>query len=509
MSAKEKLIVALRSDFDGLLAMGGPEHVVPVDQILERFLDSLKIPRWDQKLMYGNRIVTVKRTASDGTVTSLPGTGRSFQLVRNDRVTIDRAHAPYKAQRDQMIAESKDYVLVAGSDDDDPFIVESADLMTLRRGMIRIDHVDAGPEGSLQQMIRAIGEAEGPEVRPLNDLHIVSHAWHTGELLFAATEQNDRAISWESLEAAGAALKLPDEHIFNRADPPKLIVYSCEFARAEPVMKRLRELMNPRLRVYAPRHFVGANRLVRDAAYLDYFQFMCKPAFVHSPVELSRDQIIQDLVDRGVTDANDVVIDAARWRELVPTIPSGPESPEEGWFEEQLLPFKLPARNVPGRVLPALEVTEADEFPIGGMYRWPVLEQGVLTTTKTRAQFDADPIGALKAAVAAIADPRNRWYATHRYPIWKRLQFDSADLLINNLSWTAPNGELRYLDGQNKIQAKGWGVKYCVMIPVQEPAAASVPHGKRALRVSYYAEGSPTPHPDDLALTSGFWQTIG
>ena len=97
----------------------------------------------------------------------------------------------------------------------------------------------------------------------------------------------DRARS-TSLEAAGTALKLPNDYIFNRVDPPKLIVYACEFARAEPVMKRLRELMNPRLKIFAPRHFIGVNVLDRDVAHRDYFQFMCKPVFVHSSFEMDR-----------------------------------------------------------------------------------------------------------------------------------------------------------------------------------------------------------------------------
>lgn len=507
MRAKERLIRALRSDFDGiLLAAASPsEYPVALDQSLEPFLDDLKIPRWEQRLMVDHRVITVKRTAADGTVTSLRATGRSFALVRNDRVVIDRDHAPYKAQRDQMIAESKDYVLVAGSDDQDHFIVPSRDLMVLRRGMIPIDHIDAGPEGSLQQMIRAIGEVVGPDARPLNDLHIVSHAWHTGELLFAATARDARAISWESLEAAGAALQLPDEYLFNRTNPPKLIVYSCEFARAEPVMKRLRELMNPRLKVYAPKHFVGTNFLDRDIATRDYFQYMCKPAFVHAKVDLTRDQIIQDLVDRAVTDANDVTISRTRWEELVPAVP-GDASPDEGAFAERELLFKMPARNVAGGVLPAIEDAS---FAIGGMYRWPGTVGGTLPTTRTRAEFDSDPINALKDALAAMARPGSKWHGGHRYPVWTRLQFNSANDLVDKLNWGDPHGKLNYLDGQNKIEATGWGVKYCVMVPVQAPAAASVAHGKRALRVSYYAQGAAAPHPDDLALTSSFWQSIG
>jgi len=507
MSAKEKLIVALKSDFNDLwLAVAGDsDHLITLDQNLEPFLDGLKIPRWDQKLMFDNRIVTVKRTAGDGTVTSLPGTGRSFALLRNDRVVIDRNQSAYKTQRDQMIAQSKDYMFVAGSDDEDHYIVPTRDLLELRRGIIRIDHIDAGPEGSLEQMIRALGEAVGPDIRPLNDLHILSHAWHTGELLFAATEANRRAISWETLEAAGARLQLPNEYIFNRVDPPKLIVYACEFARAEPVMKRLRELMNPRLKIFAPKYFIGANYLDRDISHRDYFQYMCKPVFVHSPVELQRHEIIADLVSRSVPDANGITIKEARWEQLVPTIPPGDESPEDGWFEKQALHFKLPARNVPGGVLQAIE---GAAFEIGGMYRWPGTVKATLPTTKTRAQFESDPIAALKEALAAMP-PGSKWHPGHRYPAWQRLQFSSANDLVANLSWGPPNGKLDYLDGERKIDAVGWGVKYCVMVPVQAPAADSVPYAKRTLRVSYYAQGAPTPHPDDLALTSSFWQSIG
>jgi hypothetical protein len=506
MSAKEKLIRTLKSDFNGILlaVAGDSDYPVTRDQNLEPFLDELLIPRWDQKLMFDNRIVTVKRTASDGTTTPLQATGRSFALVRNDRVLIDRNHAPYKTRRDRMIAEAKDYVIVAGSSDEDHYIVAARDLLELRRGAIRIDHVDAGPEGSLQQMIRAIGESVGPDIRPLNDLHIVSHAWHTGELLLAGTAADRKAISWESLEAAGTALKLPNDYIFNRVDPPKLIVYACEFARAEPVMKRLRELMNPRLKIFAPRHFFGVNFLDRDLAHRDYFQFMCKPVFVHSSFEMDRVQIIDDLVAGGFEDANGVVIRRARWEQLVPVIPPGDESPTDSWFQEQVLAFKMPARNVPGSVLPAFDAA----FAVGGMYRWPGKVDGVLPTTKTRAQFTADPIGALKAALAAMP-PGSKWHPGHPYPVWKRMQFASANELVDNLSWGPPNGQLTYLDGQNKIQAVGWGVKYCVMVPVQAPAADSVPHSKRALRVSYYAHGAAVPHPDDLALTSAFWQSIG
>ena len=507
MSAKETLIVKLKSDFRDLwlATAGDSDYLVTLDQNLEPFLDGLKIPRWDQKLMLDNRVVTVKRRADDGTLTPQSSVGRSFALRRNDRVVIDRNDSAYKTQRNQMIAQSKDYIFVAGSDDEDHYIVPTRDLLELRRGMVRIDHIDAGPGGSLQQMIRAIGEIVGPDVRPLNDLHIISHAWHTGELLFAATERNRRAISWESLEAAGTKLRLHDEYIFNRVDPPKLIVYACEFARAEPVMKRLRELMNPRLKIFAPKHFVGANFNDRDISHRDYFQYLCKPAFVHSSFEMDRHQIIADLFGREVKDANDIKISETRWGQLVPTIPPGEEDPEEAWFEEQELEFKMPARNVPGAVLPVLE---GAKFKIGGMYRWPDRITEIVPTTKTRALFDSDPIAALKEALAAMP-PGSKWHPGHPYPIWQRLQFSSLNELVNNLSWGDPNGKLKYLDGQNKIEAVGWGVKYCVMVPVQAPAAASVPYGKRALRVSYYAQGSPTPHPDDLALTSEFWQSIG
>ena len=45
-------------------------------------------------------------------------------------------------------------------------------------------------------------------------------------------------------------------------------------------------------------------------------------------------------------------------------------------------------------------------------------------------------------------------------------------------------------------------------MPVQEPAAANVPHSRRRLRVNYYADGATTAQPEDLPLSSQYWVKI-
>jgi hypothetical protein len=508
------LILFLRGDFRGALttATGSRSTLYVRDpQALGAYLDGVKVPRWQQRVMFDLRILKVRRRGSDGTLTELLGVGPFTQLVRDDQIEITSSDAAYQARLAQVAHDAQDYAFVAELDAEDHFVAPLRDLLE-RSGALIFDHVDTGiavsPGGtvvdvSLEQIVTQIGQ--GAQLGPPRNLHLLTHARHTGELMFSPTLDDVFSyVSYEAIEHSGGRLRVPDSYLEPRVNPPKLVIYGCDFARARPVLAKLKEKMNPNLQVYAASHFVGANFMTRDVIFKDHFMYMCKPCWVHSPVDLSRAEIILDLSSSGQQDANNVVITNARWEQLVPPVIVGQKPEVRGWFSKRALGFRMPARNLPGGTVAAAFNTTHE---IGGMYRFPFTVTARLKTTATKAQFTADPVAALKAAVAAVTDATSSWHAAHPYPEWVRVQFASANEMIDGLDWSIL-GSLAYIDASHEIEAKGWGVKYCVMVPVQAPASASVPHSQRPLQVSYYADGSSTAHPDAFALTSSFWTSV-
>jgi hypothetical protein len=520
MNVALALASLLEGSFAGFVAAvaGSSPLSVPRRMPLEAYLSQVRrIPLWQQRLFMDHAIVDVERTASDGNKTRLAEIRLETVLESGDEVRLRDSDPGYVAALRAKARLAVDYALLAARDDDDDFLRLESQLIEQRGATLRTDH-DINPSATLEQFVVNLGQGS-PLDLPVRDLHLISHASPFFDLNFSVARPqglddsvNTDVVSWESIEQAPERLRVPDEYLLPTAqrlsEPPKLFVRACGMGRAAGLLEKLRQAMNPRLRVHAPMHFLGVKTAGREPvgdglfAFQDYFEYMCQVHWVASGRELTRDELLDRLRPAGAAprlDADGKPLPSGVWDGLVPAAPWDLESELVG---EVSLAFQMPEFRLPGGQL----VRSAPmSFAIGGMYRFEFSEELNVPTTATKADFMVNRIEALRAAIHAHPDPRSNLHPAHGLPIWKRDQFETADEFIDTVAFS----QITFDESGSQIKASCSGVLYGVLLPVLAKGIAPVA-GRRTLAVNYYPEGAKTPAVELMRLNDPkFWATVG
>jgi hypothetical protein len=517
------LAALLEGSYEGFMAAvtGASPSAVPRRMSLASYLTGeRRFPLWQQKLFMDHAIVDVERRSPDGSSTRIPQVRLDSMLEAGDKVVLREDDAAYRAALRAKAVAAVDYALLAARDDSDDFL-NFERLLLDRRGAVVLTDQDfpgSGEARSLEDFVVNVGRGS-PLDPAIRDLHLISHASPYFSLQFPlalpAPDLEGSAVagvgtvSWESIERDPAKLRVADEYLLPAAvrasEPPRLFLRACEMGRAPLLLEKLRQAMNPRLRVHAPMHYLGVQTVGRDPlggglfAFQDYFEYMCQVHWIAAGGDLTRDQLLEALRTGGPRkDADNADILPAAWSALVPPEPWDPEQVHVASIR---LSFQMPEFRLPDNTrIPSF----AGEFPIGGMFRFRLDKNFSVPTTATRAEFDVNPKEAVRAALHAHPNPRSNLSPSHSFPVWRRFRVESLDDFVDTFV-SAPT----YNAAAGRIDARCTSVLYGVLLPVLASGIAPV-NGRRTLAVNYYPDGSKTPAVELMKLTdTKFWATVG
>jgi hypothetical protein len=481
-----------------IAAIPGPR--VPRAMTLRQYLDEVAhLPRWKQRLLLRNGAVRIQTTPPDG---GSPGpiTNPDHVLSQDDVVEYDETNSAYVSELMPRIANAKDYAFVPPHDDDDRFMIFMKELQE-RKGATVLANTDIEPTATLEQFVENIGKDDGVPGPPRN-LVIVSHAHFTGQLGFsptiaAAAEEQPLLTTYETIDLAPERLNVPDEYLKDRKGenvPPTLVFTGCDIGNAEPFLKKLRNVMNPRFRVYAPKHWFGGARTPDQELY---FEYMAKSFYVHSPSPLLRAGLILALKALPSKDRKDV------WDDDIPDsawegwVPPEPWPTTMGFVKEHPIEIVMPRLTLGTRTFPE----RTANLP-GELYIFNADLKGSVPTTVPKSVFDSNAVLALRQTVASLGSGY-KLSDLHLFPLSKRFRLGSADELISQTNWDPAGFRYETTSGGNRLHARGTAFKYCLLVPITERRPS------RKVVANYYLAGSPEPIRNDLGFDkTRFWGQI-
>jgi hypothetical protein len=489
---------AFMQDLAGALpgAVTGP---MKLGEYLETVLHR---PRWDRELIIFRRIIKVSRVQNGQQLTFVP-TANDFPLVDGDRVDII-INPDYTSDRGKLAA--KDYGFVPIPNQGDAFLGFSRDVMALA-GVVELTKSD--PTRTITFTFEQFAdELMNDELvtGPVRNAIVYTHASWSGQLLFSA-DFGGEAISYEKIDqmAAGGTLHVPDEAFqkVNPGDPKPFIVFGgCEFGQATAFLKKLRETINPNVRVYAPKYWLGVGR---EDDSKDRYQFMGQRNFIRSKDPLNGAQILSRFHALHIKDRNGNSLPNDLWDTGWPNIPIQPGSFVRAWAPHGI---KFPAVNGSGGALPEHTITTN----LVTLWCFHADFQLDLATTVSKGAFDQNAVQALVNTVTARApNAEDALTDAHPFPFYRRFRFipteGSAAAIkkaqtdwINSLKW-----DLTYADrggGTGRISGIGRSFLYELVTPIVN---------NKTLLINYYADGAQNnPVVGDLTLDqTDFWGSDG
>jgi hypothetical protein len=444
--------------------------------------------------LFAHRGVDIARRQPDGSWLWEKGQPDSHLRVGGPVPRIESFEAEDRAEYDSAMAAargaSRDSVLVCRDLAEDFFradlFVGLVDRSYLARGANVRDATLSDRSLTLETLVATIGDDEVLEGPPQR-IVVVSHGYWQGELMFSTSDNDlDQAVTFESVDSVREALRLPDLYLNLAGGPPTLLFTGCEIAKAEPLLKKIRDAMNPKLAVYAPKFWYGILRDQTGASGFDFAEYMAQPFEVYADRALTRAELIEELKRRR-KDALNQDIPQDEWQNMV--VDDGTGAMPLGEFYER-----------------------------GGMgtFLWheALEEPASAGTTATLAQFNADRLTTFRqaiAAVPAVPNPIHRFAPNHPFPMWKRFGFNRASDFIDKFTWSFEFTEAS--PGQpNIIAATGRAHHYMMLVPIGDATGRA--WRDRRLICNRYVEGQtaalgPNPNFVPMPLTdTRFWGFI-
>lgn len=508
MNAALMLAGVLAADFSlfmqGLAATTVPGSVRTPMPLGEYLKTEHRLPRWHRELMQKHNLFTVQRT-QNGTARTFNMVFLDFALEVGDTVLLDLSKQSYQTELQQFAAEAKEYAFAPPMSLGDAYVQRGKEILAIQKAVdISITISDTLLTFTLEQFVEGLREHQ-LVVGPVRNVIVVSHAHWSGQLLLYS-DWSARLVSYESVSALAAELALPDEVFQPRpaGNKPLLIFKGCEAGQATPFLRKLHETLNPRTRLYAPKHWIAT---AAEQGTENRYEFMGQKFFHRSKVSLRRDMIIQKFQGAGLKDVRGNPIPHNRWNTGWPTDPS--LYPDGSFLiKVPLKGAKQPAIKWGGVELPEGPLT--GDFVNLGCFKID-LNIG-LNTALTKEAYERDKIKALKDTLAALPpDVNDPFSKAHPFPWWVRFRFHPADASdaaskkaqsdwIDSLNWTLT---FESRGGSNRIVGAGIGYIYELVVPILDPQGR--------LLVNYYAKDAPAnPVREDLRLDDRtYWESVG
>ena len=454
------------------LAAAAAQETIDEPIALARYLSRKGYPQWHKKILFEYEGVDVARRQSDGSWSWEKGRPDSHLAVGSPAPRIESfehgVRAEYDTALDAARATARDFVLVCrdlGESFFDPdLFIGNVDHLHLARGANVRDRTPDDRPLTLGSLVRTISDdlvVDGPPRR----IVIVSHAYWQGELVFSPSEGIDRNVTYEDVDGVLQSLRMSDLHLDLTRGTPMLVFTGCEIGKAMPLLKKIRDAINPKLSVHAPKYWYGILRDRSGAAGFDFAEYMAQPFEVYAERALTRPQLI-DRLEAFRKDALNQDIPSAEWDVMVVADGSG-GLPSDEFF---------------------------DQGAAGTFLAHEVLEEVVsVGTDVNEAAFNADKLGKFRQAIAAIPavpNPIHRFAPNHPFPMWKRFGFTRASDFIDKFTWsfTFTNGA----PGEpNIIVGTGAAHHYTMLVPIGDATGRA--WRDRRLICNRYLEGQPNP----------------
>jgi hypothetical protein len=331
----------------------------------------------------------------------------------------------------------------------------------------RPDTIVLAENETLAGLVERIGK-EQSITHPIRDLIVACHASPAGALTIPMKAGGERTTNFEDLEQAikDGTLAIERDLVVPRPQggggfplPLRFLIKGCGVGWAVPFLRKLKEAfgLGGLLSVLATRYYHGSGYYSGPSGTASY-EFLAYEFWAWGPEPLKTRQEVRDaFAAKGYTDYTGKPIASGQWESWVPDVLRY----DREMFHQKSLRFDS---KLAGRELTALS------FFSGGEEKMPVhVVPANEDPGKGKSKDDAD-----KARFQAMRDYLAKaplMQATHEFPYYQRLLYNSLEEMIDGFRWT-----FKYDTGKKAILCHSVRFLYTVHQPITEAGGSALIH---------------------------------